>query len=171
MLKNQGKRGEKLNKFPPIIPVDTCTYVYIIQMHVEHSVTTVQRVGSLEITCKCASKADKMRGFQYILLCALLNSIMVNAFYSCESATYGNSCPDNSACVDVDGDTRFECECNEGFDVVDLPGLTMNGRAATVCIGMDYSIKKGNFGSYLLYVFNRISLFWGEEYTRSIIIK
>lgn len=141
-------------------------------MHVEHSVTTVQRVGSLEITCKCTSKADKMRGFQYILLCALLNSIMVNAFYSCESATDDNSCPDNSACVDVDGDTRFECECNEGFDVVDLPGLTMNGRAATVCIGMDYSIKKENFCSNL-YVFKiiLISPFLGEEYTRSIIIK
>lgn len=137
-------------------------------MHVEHSVTTVQRVGSLEITCTCTSKADKMRGFQCILLCALLNSIMVNAFYSCESATDDNSCPDNSACVDVDGGTRFECQCDEGFDVVDLPGLTMNGQAATVCIGMEYSIKKENFGSNL-YVFKRISLFLGEEYTRSII--
>lgn len=112
-----------------------------------------------------------MRGFQYILLCALLNSIMVNAFYSCESATDDDSCPDNSACVDVDGGTRFECQCDEGFDVVDLPGLTMNGQAATVCIGMEYSIKKENFGSNL-YVFMRISLFWGgEEYTCSIIIK
>lgn len=81
-----------------------------------------------------------------------------------------DSCPDNSACVDVDGGTRFECQCDEGFDVVDLPGLTMNGQAATVCIGMEYSIKKENFGSNL-YVFMRISLFWGEEYTCSIIIK
>lgn len=107
-----------------------------------------------------------MRGFQCILLCALLNSIMVNAFYSCESATDGNSCPDNSACVDVDGDTRFECECNEGFDVVDLPGLTIDGQAATVCIGMEYSLRKRTL--VVIYMFLKEFLYFGGRNIRAV---
>lgn len=81
-----------------------------------------------------------MRGFECILLCVLLHAVSVDAFYLCKNATDDDACPDNSACVDEDGEgpsRYFECKCEEGFDEIDLPGLTRDGRAATVCIGME----------------------------------
>lgn len=78
-----------------------------------------------------------MRGFKCILLCVLLHSVSVDAFYSCKNVTDDDACPDNSACVDVGLSRYFECKCDEGFHEIDLPGLTRDGQAATVCIGME----------------------------------
>lgn len=80
-----------------------------------------------------------MRGFKCILLCVLLHSVSVDAFYSCQNATNDDACPDNAVCEDRGGSymyTNFECRCEEGFVEIDLPGLTRGGSAATVCIGI-----------------------------------
>lgn len=69
-----------------------------------------------------------MRGFQCLLLCALIYSVSVDAFGDCEDDP---ECPDNAECVD-----GGDCECKEGFDEIDLPDITIDGQAATVCIGM-----------------------------------
>lgn len=50
---------------------------------------------------------------------------------TCESDA---ACPDNSACVNLGGE-RFECQCEDGFDMNDLPDITIEGGVATVCIG------------------------------------
>lgn len=79
---------------------------------------------------------------QCIVLCALLFSISVDAFGSCAD---DSDCPDNAECDnngDDDDDCEsescepVECECKEGFDEIDLPKITIDGRAATVCVGM-----------------------------------
>lgn len=75
-----------------------------------------------------------MRIFQCVLLCSLLHLVSVNAFGSCENAEDQGACPDNAACVSLDG--FFQCQCEEGFDEMDLPDITREGQAATVCIGI-----------------------------------
>lgn len=85
-----------------------------------------------------------MRGFKCILLCVLLHSVSVDAFYSCKNVTDDDACPDNSACVDVGLSRYFECKCDEGFHEIDLPGLTRDGRAATVCIDFGYCSQFDN---------------------------
>lgn len=74
-----------------------------------------------------------MRIFQCVLLCSFLHLVSVNAFGSCENAEDQGACPDNAACVSPDG--FFQCQCEEGFDEMDLPDITRAGQAATVCIG------------------------------------
>lgn len=74
-----------------------------------------------------------MRIFHCVLLCSFLHLVSVNAFGSCENAEDQGACPDNAACVSLDG--FFQCQCEEGFDEMDLPDITREGRAATVCIG------------------------------------
>lgn len=46
-------------------------------------------------------------------------SVSVEAFGTCESATDNDACPDNSACVNLGGE-GFECQCEDGFDMIDL---------------------------------------------------
>lgn len=83
-----------------------------------------------------------MRGIQCFVFCALLYSIQVDAFSSCDA---DGDCPDNAECNgrggsgggDGDGGGSSECECKEGFDEIDLPDITIDGQAATVCIGME----------------------------------
>ena len=78
-----------------------------------------------------------MRGFQCLLLCVLLYSASVDAFGDCDDADDDGSCPDNATCEDEDADNTFECECEDGFDEIDVPGLTIGGEAVTVCVGME----------------------------------
>lgn len=68
-----------------------------------------------------------MQAFLCFLFCSCLCSVSVEAFGTCESATDNAACPDNSAC--------FECQCEDGFDMIDLPDITIEGGVATVCIG------------------------------------
>lgn len=77
-----------------------------------------------------------MRIFQCVLLCSFLHLVSVNAFGSCENAEDQGACPDNAACVSLDG--FFQCQCEEGFDEMDLPDITREGQAATVCIDLGY---------------------------------
>lgn len=82
-----------------------------------------------------------MRGIQCFVFCALLYSIQVDAFGSCD---VDGDCPDNAECNDGGGHGggSSECECKEGFDEIDLPDITIDGKAATVCIGMKQSIDQ-----------------------------
>lgn len=75
-----------------------------------------------------------MQAFQCFLFCSCLCSVSVEAFGTCESATDNAACPDNSACVNLSGES-FECQCEDGFDMIDLPDITIEGGVATVCIG------------------------------------
>ncbi|XP_052680734.1 uncharacterized protein LOC128161487 [Crassostrea angulata] len=77
-----------------------------------------------------------MRGFQCLLLCVLLYSASVDAFGVCTDADDDASCPDNATCEDEDADNTFECECEDGFDEIDVPGLTIGGEAVTVCVDL-----------------------------------
>nr|XP_034306174.1 uncharacterized protein LOC117682530 isoform X2 [Crassostrea gigas] len=80
-----------------------------------------------------------MRGIQCFVFCALLYSIQVDAFSSCDA---DGDCPDNAECNGRggsgggDGGGSSECECKEGFDEIDLPDITIDGQAATVCIDL-----------------------------------
>ncbi|XP_034306175.2 uncharacterized protein [Magallana gigas] len=76
-----------------------------------------------------------MRGIQCFVFCALLYSIQVDAFGSCD---VDGDCPDNAECNDGGGHGggSSECECKEGFDEIDLPDITIDGKAATVCIDL-----------------------------------
>nr|XP_011450040.2 uncharacterized protein LOC105344105 [Crassostrea gigas] len=110
------------------------TYIIMLQQSTE------------ELPRKYLSVGCKMRGFQCIVLCALLYTVSVDAAFGSCHGDDGN-CPDNAECIgDVsddddddddngDGDTS-ECECKEGFDEIDLPGITIDGQAATVCIDL-----------------------------------
>ncbi|XP_052676313.1 uncharacterized protein LOC128157745 [Crassostrea angulata] len=80
----------------------------------------------------------RMRGFQCIVLCALLYTVSVDAaFGNCD---IDSNCPDNAECNDVcNGGCEgglYECECKKGFDEIDLPDITIDGKAATVCIDL-----------------------------------
>ncbi|XP_052679845.1 slit homolog 3 protein-like [Crassostrea angulata] len=77
-----------------------------------------------------------MRGFQCLLLCVLLYSASVDAFGTCKDINDDASCPDNATCEDEDSDAKFECECKDGFDEIDVPGLTAGGTAVTVCVDL-----------------------------------
>ncbi|XP_052680935.1 uncharacterized protein LOC128161655 isoform X1 [Crassostrea angulata] len=82
-----------------------------------------------------------MRGIQCFVFCALLYSFQVDAFSSCDA---DGDCPDNAECDGSgdgimgggDGGGPSECECKEGFDEIDLPDITIDGKAATVCIDL-----------------------------------
>lgn len=69
-----------------------------------------------------------MRGFQCLLLCALIYFVSVDAFGYCDD---DGDCPDNAECDDSNN-----CACKEGFNEIDLPDITIDGQAPTVCIGM-----------------------------------
>lgn len=71
-----------------------------------------------------------MRVFQCFLLCIFLHSFSVDAFRVCVNDA---DCPDNAVCVSTDA--RSICQCKNGFDEIDLPDITRNSQAATVCIG------------------------------------
>lgn len=88
-----------------------------------------------ELPRKYLSVGCKMRGFQCIVLCALLYTVSVAAAFGSCDGDDGN-CPDNAECGGDDSGLS-ECECKEGFDEIDLPGITIDGQAATVCIGME----------------------------------
>lgn len=60
----------------------------------------------------------------------------VDAFGICVGEADDGSCPDNATCEDENNDHSFECECKEGFDEIDVPGLTIDSKAVTVCVGM-----------------------------------
>nr|XP_034312899.1 delta-like protein C [Crassostrea gigas] len=77
-----------------------------------------------------------MRGFQCLLLCALLYLASVDAFGICVGEADDGSCPDNATCEDENNDHSFECECKEGFDEIDVPGLTIDSKAVTVCVDL-----------------------------------
>ncbi|XP_052679842.1 slit homolog 3 protein-like [Crassostrea angulata] len=77
-----------------------------------------------------------MRGFQCLLLCVLLYSASVDAFSVCADTDDDASCPDNATCEDEDADNTFECECEDGFDEIDVPGLTVGGSAVTICVDL-----------------------------------
>lgn len=103
-----------------------------------HDVTTVHLGISLTISL---SRLQNARS-SIIVLCALLFSNSVDAFGSCAD---DSDCPDNAECdnnddvdQDCDGEScqPIECECKEGLDEIDLPKITIDGRAATVCVGM-----------------------------------
>lgn len=51
-----------------------------------------------------------MRGFQCLLLCALIYSVSVDAFGNCDE---DGDCPDNAECDDTGN-----CECKEDFDEI-----------------------------------------------------
>ncbi|XP_065938646.1 uncharacterized protein [Magallana gigas] len=76
-----------------------------------------------------------MRGFQCLLLCVLLYSASVEVFGQLPACENDEDCPDNATCED-DGDGNLECVCEEGFDEVDVPGLTVGGSAVTVCVDL-----------------------------------
>lgn len=89
-------------------------------------------------------KADKTRGFQCLLLCAILYSASasVDAFGTCNDAEDDASCPDDTECVEVIPEKEstgadLGCRCEEGFDEIDVPGVTKDGQAVTVCCGME----------------------------------
>eukprot|EP00105_Crassostrea_gigas_P036744 XP_019920892.1 PREDICTED: uncharacterized protein LOC105323606 [Crassostrea gigas] len=71
-----------------------------------------------------------MRGFQCLILCVLLYSASVDAFGTCADANDVDSCPENATCEDENADSTFECECEDGFDEVDVP---IGGTAVTFC--------------------------------------
>ncbi|XP_052676255.1 uncharacterized protein LOC128157699 [Crassostrea angulata] len=69
-----------------------------------------------------------MGGILCFVFCALLYTVSVDAaFGNCD---IDSNCPDNAQCDSP------ECECQEGFDEIDLPGITIDGQAATVCIDL-----------------------------------
>nr|XP_034305587.1 EGF-like repeat and discoidin I-like domain-containing protein 3 [Crassostrea gigas] len=74
-----------------------------------------------------------MLGFQCLLLCVLLYSASVDAFGVCSD---DEGCPDYATCEDGDADNTFECECEDGFFEIDVPGLTIGGNAVTVCVDL-----------------------------------
>lgn len=89
-------------------------------------------------------KADKMRGFQCLLLCAFLYSASasVDAFGTCKDVENDASCPGNVECVEIipeqeSTEADFGCRCEEGIDEIDLPGVTKDGKGVTVCCGME----------------------------------
>lgn len=59
-----------------------------------------------------------MRGFQSIVLCALLDTVSVEAAFGSCDGDDGN-CPDNAECGGDDSGLS-ECECKEGFDEIAL---------------------------------------------------
>lgn len=68
-------------------------------MHVEHAVTKVHSGVSLII--HCTNKPDKMRGFQCLLLCALLYLASVDAFGICVGEADDGSGPDNATVLNA----------------------------------------------------------------------
>lgn len=88
-----------------------------------------------------------MLGFQCLLLCTVLYSATVDAFGECDD---DGSCPDNATCEDD------QCECKDGFDEIDVPGLTIGGTPMTVCVGMNYwvNIKHSSAYLYNMYIYN-----------------
>lgn len=109
----------------------SCGFMYI-EIHVEHDVTKVSRGISFKLVR--LTKCDiPIYLTIYLVLLGFGWRIRI-----CEDADDDASCPHNSACEDVNEDTEFECKSEEGFDEVDVPGLTRDGHAATVCVGMKY---------------------------------
>ncbi|XP_034305526.2 slit homolog 2 protein-like [Magallana gigas] len=82
-----------------------------------------------------------MLGFQCLLLCTVLYSATVDAFGECDD---DGSCPDNATC---EGDTSggSQCECKDGFDEIDVPGLTIGGTPMTVCVDFGVCSPFDNF--------------------------
>lgn len=77
-----------------------------------------------------------MRGFHWVLLCAIFyvktrNSFAVVEFF--ENCADNQDCPDNAECVTIGTDSK--CRCRAGYDAIDLP-FTVAGTRATVCKGI-----------------------------------
>lgn len=110
-----------------------------------------------------------MRGFQCLLLCALLYLASVDAFGICVGEADDESCPDNATCEDENNDHSFECECKEGFDEIDVPGLTIDSKAVTVCVGMKIVIRYLKIIDGDLYMFFSETIFFScEDCIRSV---
>lgn len=110
-----------------------------------------------------------MRGFQCLLLCALLYLASVDTFGICVGEADDGSCPDNATCEDENNDHSFECECKEGFDEIDVPGLTIDSKAVTVCVGMKIVIRYLKIIDGDLYMFfSETILFSCEDCIRSV---
>lgn len=91
----------------------------------------------------------KMRGFQWLLVCAILcvqlkyySSQQVVEFFG--TCTNDEECPDYAQCENTGG-VGNQCRCEDGFDAIDGI-ITSVGNAVTECRGIWYFIL------YILYI-------------------
>lgn len=91
----------------------------------------------------------KMRGFQWLLVCAILcvqlkyySSQQVVEFFG--TCTNDDECPDYAQCENAGG-IGNQCRCEDGFDAIDGI-ITSVGNAVTECRGIWYFIL------YILYI-------------------